>query len=185
MPPAPGKELPFVVINLFHFPTDEDAKFFEETVMNWWPELIFFVGRTSGDVSERYTHVVLWLYKDFDEYKRNVEDYVPMLANMAEGYGEWPGYRFDHAYCSRVADLRDPILRESGIEGWTKRLHDVWGNPNVPEGAEERVRDWSKQLWTKLANDWGAEALVRSGWVPSAGPKALQDTPTPAPSQHK
>lgn len=173
MPPAPGKELPFVVLNLFHFPSDEDVKVFEDTVKNWWPELILFVGRLSGDVSERYTHCVVWLYKDFDEYKRNVEEYAQILDEMSEGHGDWPGYRFDHAYCARVADLRDPLLQERGIEGWTKRLHEVWGNPNVPDDA--RVREWSKQLWTKLANDWTAEALTRSGWVPSAGPKSLQE----------
>ncbi|WP_142281169.1 hypothetical protein [Mycobacterium palustre] len=179
MPPAAGKELPFVVLNLFHFPSDEDVKHFEETVLNWWPELIFFVGRLSGDVSERYTHCVVWLYKDFDEYKRNVEEYAKVLNQMPEGYGDWPGYRFDHAYCARAADLRDPILKEHGIEGWTQRLHEIWGNPNVPDDA--RVREWSKQLWGKLANDWTAEALVRSGWVPAAGPKALQHTPTREP----
>ena len=169
MPKPPGKELPFVVINLWHFPSDEVAREYEREIKKWWPELMFFVGPVQGDVSERYTHAIIWLYKDFDEYKRNVEDYVPALT---AGFGDWPGYQFDHCYCCRVVDMDDPLLAESGMEGWTKRLHEVWGNPNVEN--PEKVVEWSQSLWSKLAADWGAEALTRSGWLPSKGVKSLE-----------
>ena len=170
MPKVPGKELPFLVINFFHFPSDEVATEFEREIKNWYPELMFFVGPIQGDVSERYTHCIISLYKDFDEYKRNVEDYAALLTEG--GHGELPAYKFDHVYSCRVVDMDDPILQESGLDGWTKRLHEVWGNPKIEN--PEKVREWSQSIWSKFAADWGAEALTRSGWLPSQGSKSLE-----------
>lgn len=172
MPPAPEKELPFAVINFYHFPTEEVAKEYEENVRKWWPETILFAGTLSGELSERYTHCIVWQYKDFDEYKRCVEDYAPTLEHSSNPVGDMPHYMFDHGYTTRVIDGRDPILLEEGVEGWVKRLHASWGTPNIQN--PERVAQWRDALWTKLAADWGAEALERSGWVPSTGPTALR-----------
>jgi hypothetical protein len=171
MPPAPDKELPFLVINFWHFPSEDVVRKYEETVRDWWPELHFFVGRITGDVSEKYTHCIIWQYKDFDEYKRNIEEYLPMLEEMSKeaggdvGFGDYPGYMFDHAYCCRVIDSRDPVLLEHGVDEWTRRLHSVLGKPTVPNPEAEA--QWHGTLWEKLARDWGAEALVRSGWLPN------------------
>jgi hypothetical protein len=169
-PPAPGKELPFLVLNMFHFPTEEAAKEYEANVRKWWPELHLFVGRMSGDVSEQYTHCIVWLYKDFDEYKRNREDYAASLAESEKPEGDWPGYLFDRVYACRVADDRDPVLLEHGIDEWTRRMlaasHgalDVPGDGD-PDTVNEQVEDWSTRVSEKMADTWGAQALKRSAW---------------------
>ena len=169
LPKVPDKEAPFVVINFFHFPSDEVAKNFENEIMNWYPDLMFFVGPIQGDVSERYTHCIISLFHDFDEYTRSVEHYATLIT---AGHGDFVAYDFDHAYSCRVVALDDPIYKEYGLDEWTKRLHARWGNPKVED--PEKIRVWSQSLWSKFAADWGAEALTRSGWLPSQGVKSLE-----------
>ena len=166
MPPAPGKELPFLVLNMFHFPSEEAAQEYEANVRKWWPELLFFVGRVSGDVSGQYTHSIVWYYRDFDEYRRNLEDYASTLADASKPEGDWPGYAFDKVYVCRFADDRDPILREHGIDEWTRRMLEVsHGSLEVSgDGDAEATNDWSARVAEKIADSWGDEALKQSGW---------------------
>jgi hypothetical protein len=132
LPPAPDKELPFLVFNLLHFPSDDAAKEYEQEVANWWPELHVFVGRVTGGgpecpipgnpVSEKFTHIIVWRYKDFDEYRRQREDYVSTLEHSSKPMGDWPGYLQDVGWGFYAVDQRDPVLGEGGVEEWDRRL---------------------------------------------------------------
>jgi hypothetical protein len=148
-PPAPDKELPLLSFNLFHFPNDAAAQEFEENVAKWYPNLHVFVGRISSGggsmvnaVTEQFTHCLVWRFKDFDEYQRNMEDYAASLDGSAKPEGDWPGYLQDHGWGFWLADLKDPVLVEHGLEEWDRRMLAAWAAAKYPN--PERAVEWIK-----------------------------------------
>jgi hypothetical protein len=131
-PLAPNKELPFLVFNLLHFPNDAAAEEYEREIGKWWPELLLFIGRITGggpdipipgnSVSEKFTHILVWRYQNFDQYRRQREGYAADLEHASKPEGDWPGYLQDAGWGFYAVDQRDPVLGEHGLDEWNNRL---------------------------------------------------------------
>ena len=153
VPPAPNKELPFLTFNLLHFPTEEVAREYEREIKRWWPNVMFFVGRitdvngaSTNPVTENFTHIIVWLYQDFDQYKRNQETYGPILEQSSKPEGPWPAYLQDRGWGFWAVDQDDPILVEQGMEAWNNRLQEeAWGAAQY-DCDPERIVEWQKAV---------------------------------------
>ena len=152
VPPAPNKELPFLVFNLLHFPSDAAAKEYEETIGNWWPNVMIFLGRISdangasvNAITQQFTHIIVWRLQNFDEYRRSQESYGPILEKSSKPEGPWPAYLMDHGWGFWAPDQKDPILREHGLEEWNKRLQaEAWAAAKYDN--PERIVEWQKAI---------------------------------------
>ena len=152
VPPAPNKEIPFLVFNLLHFPSDAAAKEYEETIGSWYPDVVVFFGRISdangasvNAITQKFTHIIVWRYENFDQYKRNQEAYGPILEKSAKPEGPWPGYLQDNGWGFWAADQKDPILVEHGLEEWNKRLQaEAWATCRYDN--PERIAQWQKAV---------------------------------------
>jgi hypothetical protein len=111
----------------------------------------------------KYTHAMVWKFDDFTSGRDVNIQYADSLETSSNPLGDFAGYLFDHWYGFRVAALDDPIVKEHGIDEWTRREANresdvVYKNP-------ARVAEWQEALHAKQLKDWPREALIKSGWI--------------------
>jgi hypothetical protein len=167
------KLMSYLCIDLLHFPDEKLAQAFEAECPKMQSEFaqlsggggqVIFVGRMARDPLGKYSHCIVYKFDNFESQKKINEDYGDTLAKSSNPLGDFAAYTFDHWYGFRVAELDDPIVKEHGIEEWTRR-EALAEAPPVFKHAE-KVAQWRAALQEKFLKDWPREALVKSGWIP-------------------
>ena len=169
----------YLCIDLFKFPNEEIEKKFEDACAKWqpgrtpsWPldPAIIFIGRMARDPLGKYTHAIVYKYEDFAHMKKTVEEYADTLETSSKPEGDFPGYLFSDWWGFRVVGLNDSIVKEHGIEEWTRR--ELTDHPPVFKNPA-RAAQWIEAINNKLQQLWPKDALQKAGWIirPPNAPK--------------